>query len=98
MKKPEIKTEMRASKDTIVEMRLPIEQVIKNMSPEVRKQVSVVAEKRGIGIEKFVHEQMTAQLIDQDMFLANGIDWDIRADSNPRRGDVRVGGGIGGRF
>ncbi len=94
MKKPEF----RAPEYKKPEMRLPIEEVVRNMSPEVRKQVLIAAEKRGMGIDKFVHEQLTAQLVDQDIFLTNGIDWDIRADSNPRRGDVRVGGGIGGRF
>lgn len=94
MKKPEIRTpEVKRS-----EMKLPVKEVVRNMSPEVRKQVQVAADKSGMAIEKFVQKQLTAQLVDQDMFLSADIDWDIRADSNPRRGDVRVGGGIGGRF
>ncbi|MCY0096407.1 hypothetical protein [Hoeflea ulvae] len=94
MKKPDIRV-MEGKK---IEMRLPVKDVVRKMSPEVRKQVQVAAEKRGMEIEQFVQEQLTAQLVDQDLFLMTAIDWDIRADSNPRRGDVRVGGGIGGRF
>mmetsp|Transcript_4653 Transcript_4653/g.7361 ORF Transcript_4653/g.7361 Transcript_4653/m.7361 type:complete len:100 (+) Transcript_4653:1014-1313(+) len=98
MKPTEKKTSApKTKKFKNVKMKLPVEQVVKNMSPEVRKQVEIAAERKGMPLDMFVHEQLTAQIVDQDVFTSNEVDWDISGRGDPRRGDVSIGGGIRGR-
>jgi hypothetical protein len=83
-------------------MHIHVSKIIQQMSPEVLEQAKQEADAQGMTLEKFVEDQLSVQLSEQE--LAFGADsvrfdrWDIRGDARPRDGGTRVGVGISGRF
>jgi hypothetical protein len=82
-------------------MKIHVKEIVDQMSPEIRSQVEKAADKKGVTVEKFVEEQLAAQITDQEMIVdlnAANTDAGVRADHNPSRGDTRVGGDVRVRF
>jgi hypothetical protein len=79
-------------------MRIKIENIIEQMSPEVRKAADEEARGRGLTLERFVESQLSVQLTDDDISLTAARirfnSWDGRAEGPPYRGSV----GVRGRF
>lgn len=83
-------------------MRIHINSIIGQMTPEVRQQAQDEANKKGMTLEQFVEDQLTVQLAQDDVAIeANAVRfdrWDVRGDTRPTDGGTRVGVGISGRF
>ena len=82
-------------------MRIHVANIVKQMSPEVRKQAEAEASDKGMSLDEFVEDQLTVQLSEDEVGVeaaAVRFDrWDVRADARGG-GEVRGGVGIGGRF
>jgi hypothetical protein len=83
-------------------VRIHVGNIVQQMSPEVRRQAEEEATSLGVTLEKFVEDQLSVQLSEQELAVgANAIRfdrWDVRGDSRPTDGGTRVGISIGGRF
>lgn len=83
-------------------MRIHVKKIVDQMSPEVREQAEREAASQGVTLERFVEDQLSVELSDQELeFGASAIRfdrWDIRGDTRPTDGGTRVGVGISGRF
>jgi hypothetical protein len=82
-------------------MKIHADEIIKQMSPEVRYQVQQAADKKGVTIQQFVQEQLNAQISGDEMVVdldAANADVNVRADHDVNRGETRVGGGVTVRF
>jgi hypothetical protein len=83
-------------------MKIHVGNIVKQMSPEVRKQAEEEAKAKGLTLEEFVEDQLAVQLTEQEVQVgAKAIRfdrWDLRGDARPTDGGTRVGVSIGGRF
>ena len=81
-------------------MKIQIANIVTQMSPEVRKHAEAEASAKGLTLEQFVQDQLTAQLTEQELSVSAAkvrFDrWNARADGG--RGGVRGGVAVGGRF
>jgi hypothetical protein len=81
-------------------MKLQIANIVTQMSPEVRKLAETEATSKGLTLEDFVQDQLTAQLTEQELSVSAAKPrfdrWNARADGG--RGGVRGGISVGGRF
>jgi hypothetical protein len=84
-------------------MKVQIDNIVNQMSPEVRQHAEREATARGMSLDQFVQDQLSAQLTEQELTLSAAkirFDrWNSRVDGGTGGGGgIRGGIGVSGRF